>query len=88
MKLREVTEGVTTAWKRSGTKNTRKFRCKSGPRKGRVMASPASCNKPISAKKRANLKRTKTRMGGHRVYRSNLTRKRDPYSRRLKKLNK
>ena len=88
MKVSEIKEGVTGAWKRSGTRNTRKFRCKSGPRKGRVMASPASCNKPIDSKKRATLKRTKSRMGGHRVYRSNLTRKRNPYSRRLQTLNK
>jgi len=88
MKINEITEGVTTAWRRSGTGNSRKFRCKSGPRKGRVMASPASCNKPIDTKKKATLTRTKSRMGPQRKFKNKLTRKRDPYSRRLQKLNK
>jgi hypothetical protein len=88
MRISEITEGVTAAWKRTGTKNTRQFRCKSGPRKGRVMASPASCNKPINSKKRASLIKTKTRLGNQRKFKSKQTRKRNPYSRRLKKLNK
>lgn len=88
MKLKEITEGVTTAWSRSGTSNTRKFRCKSGPRKGRVMASPASCNKPVNAKKRATLTKTNTRLGKQRTFKTKQTKKRNPYSRRLRRLNK
>ena len=52
------------------------------------MASPASCNKPINSKKRASLIKTKTRLGNQRKFKSKQTRKRNPYSRRLKKLNK
>lgn len=88
MKLKEITEAVSTAFKRSGTKNTRKFRCKSGPRKGRVMASPASCNKPMNYKRSASLKKTKSKLGKQRSFRSALTRTRNPASRRLKKLNR
>lgn len=88
MKLAEFTEAATTAWKRQSGKNVRKFRCKSGPRKGRVMASPASCNAPFKAGKSANLKKTKAKLGKQAAFRSNLTRRRDPTSRRLKKLNK
>lgn len=88
MRLREITEAVSTAFKRTGTKNTRKFRCKSGPRKGRVMASPASCNKPLNYKRSAGLKKTKSRLGKQRSFRSALTRKRNPASRRLTKLNR
>lgn len=88
MKLQEITEAVSTAFKRTGTKNVRKFRCKSGPRKGRVMASPASCNAPMKYKKSAGLKKTKSKLGKQRSFRSALTRTRNPASRRLKKLNK
>jgi hypothetical protein len=88
MRLKEIIEGVSTAFKRLGTKNVRKFRCKSGPRKGRVMASPASCNAPLKSKKSAKLRKTKTRLGKQRSFRSNLTRRRNPASRRLKQLNR
>ena len=88
MRLREITEAVSTAFRRRGTKNVRKFRCKSGPRKGRVMASPASCNAPINYKRSSNLKKTKAKLGKQRSFRSGLTRTRNPASRRLKKLNK
>jgi len=88
MRLAEFTEAVNTAWKRQSGKNVRKFRCKSGPRKGRVMASPASCNAPFKAGKSANLKKTKAKLGNKAAFRSKLTRRRDPNSRRLKRLNK
>ena len=87
MYLREITE-ATQIWSRSGGKQVRKFRCTSGVRKGRVMASPASCNRPISVHKSAQLKKTKTgkaqkiQMTGVRTRRSN------PASLRLKTLNK
>jgi hypothetical protein len=88
MKVTDVTEGVSNAWKRTTKKTTRQYRCKSGPRKGRVMASPASCNKPLKTKSSARLKGTKRKMGSQRSYKSNLTRRRNPYSRRLNTLNK
>jgi len=88
MKVEEILEVATNAWKRTGNKTVRKFRCKSGPRKGRVMASPASCHAPLKTKSSARLKRTKSRMAGQRAYKSNLTRRRNPYSRRLKNLNR
>ena len=88
MKVQEILEGVTTAWQRQPGKTSRKYRCQSGPRKGRVMASPASCNKPLSAKKSATLKKTKSKMGRYGGFKRGLTKRRDPHSRRLRKLNK
>jgi len=88
MIVAEILEGVSTAWKRGKGTTTRKFRCKSGPRKGRVMASPASCNKPINKKKSASLTRTKGRLSGQHGFKSKQTRRRNPYSRRLTRLNK
>jgi hypothetical protein len=88
MRKEEFIEAVSNAYKRVGSKNVRKFRCKSGPRKGRVMASPASCNAPINSKKRASLTKTKSRLGKQRSFTSKLTTKRNPSSRRLKTLNR
>lgn len=88
MKISEIIEGVSTAWKRRSGKNVRQFRCKSGPRKGRVMSSPAACNAPINRKKSAGLTKTKTKMGGQRSFKSKQTRRRNPYSKRLTRLNK
>jgi len=88
MRAGEVIEGASTAWKRGKGTTSRKFRCKSGPRKGRVMASPASCNKPINRKKSASLTRTKSKLGGQRGFKSKRTRRVNPYSRRLTRINK
>jgi len=88
MKAEEIVEAATNAWKRTKGKTVRKFRCKSGPRKGRVMASPASCNAPLKTGTSAKLKRTKGRLGRQGAYKSKVTRSRNPYSRRLTTLNK
>ena len=87
MEVLEIVE-TTTAWKRQSNKTTRKYRCTSGPRKGQVRASPASCNAPINVKRRNTMKQTKSKMGGHGTYRQQLTKRRNPQSRRLKTLNK
>lgn len=88
MKVSEIVEASTNAWKRQGTSNTRKFRCQHGPRKGRVMSSPAACNAPINMKKSAGLQRTKSKLGGQRKFQSRRTRKINPASRRLSTLNR
>ena len=44
-------------WSRQGGKQVRKYRCTSGVRKGRTMASPASCNMPLDVSKGQTLKK-------------------------------
>ena len=87
MLLRELTE-ATQIWTRSGGKQVRKFRCTSGVRKGRIMASPASCNRPISVHKSAALKKTKAAKKGKIQMTGVRTRRSNPASVRLKSLNK
>jgi len=83
-----VLEGkASMAWTRKGTKNVRKYRCTSGPRKGRVMASPASCNKPINIHKSMGLKTTKHKKGQSIKTQSKITKRSNPASRRLKTIN-
>jgi hypothetical protein len=80
--------GSKIAFKRTGGKVKREYRCTSGPRKGQVRASPSACNAPYSAKKAYGLRRTKAKLGGHRKVMSKLTKKRNPASVRAHSLNK
>jgi len=86
MKVLELLEGV--AWKRQGGKITRKYRCTFGPRKGRVMSSPAACNAPYKNKAAQTLKRTKAAAGKRMSFQSTKTKKMNPVSKRAKRLNR
>ena len=84
-----VTEaGATRVWSRTGGKQTRKFRCLHGARKGQVRASPAACNAPINVKKSVGLKTTKAKRGGQIKVKSAISRRVNPASKRLTRLNK
>jgi len=82
----EVEEGV--AWKKRGSKMIRQFRCTSGRRKGRVVANPSQCFKPIDLKKRANLRRMKAKMGSRLSRKAGRTKKFNPISKRIKSMNR
>ena len=75
-------------WARKGTKVVRKYRCSTGQRKGRIVADPTQCFKVIDVKKRANLKRTKARLGAKMARKARRTKKINPASKMLKRLNK
>jgi len=87
MHLRSLFE-ATQIWSRTGGKQVRKYRCQSGVRKGRVMASPASCNKPLNIHKSATLKNTKKRTQSKITMKSMRTKRTNPASARLGSLNK
>lgn len=75
-------------WARKGQKVVRKYRCMGGTRKGRVVADPTQCFKAIDIKKRANLKRTKARLGSRMARKAKKTKRINPASKMLKRLNK
>jgi hypothetical protein len=81
-----VTEKI--AWKRRGNVLKKQFRCSSGPRKGRVVANPGQCFKPIDIQKRLTLRKTKAKMGSRATRKAGRTKKFNPISRRLKTLNR
>lgn len=87
-----ISESVNTqesmAWARSGKKVVRKYRCSSGSRKGRVVADVTQCFKAPDIKKRATLKKTKARLGTRMTRKARRTKKTNPASIRLRKLNK
>lgn len=90
MKIYEIiSESAKTAWKKTGqNKVSRRYRCQSGPRKGRVMASPASCNAPLNHKKRANLVKNKAKSGKQRNFKRQKTMRQQPGSKRARNYNR
>ena len=86
----ETTEEICEtrmAWARKGNKIVRKYRCTSGARKGRVVSNPTQCSKPIDMKKRMNMKRMKAANKTKIKRKSARTRRTNPASKMLKRLN-
>jgi len=90
MLLRELTISLDEkqVWARKGTKLVRKYRCTSGRRKGRVVAKTSQCFEPVDLKKRATFKRTKARLGSRIVRKARKTKRVNPASKLLKRLNR
>lgn len=90
MLIEEITsvEETKQVFGRSGNQIKRKFRCMSGHRKGRVVASASQCFKPVDIKKRMTLRKTKAKMGPRLARKANRTKRLNPISRRLQTLNK
>ena len=88
MRIDEIVVDEKIAWKKRGNKVVKQFRCTSGSRKGRIVASPAQCFKPIDIKRRLTLRKTKAKMGSRAARKSNRTKKFNPVSRRAKAMNK
>ena len=75
-------------WARRGQKIVRKYRCTFGRRKGRVVANMSQCSAPLDIKKRFTLRRTKARMGSRIQRKIQRTKKINPASKRVQRLNK
>lgn len=92
MLLRELFEGVTTVFGRGGNNGpgghtVRKYRCTSGPRKGRVVAKAATCNAPKKVKASNTLKRTRRAKGKSIDIKRSRTKRTSPTSQKLTRLN-
>ena len=68
-------------------KLTRKFRCPTGPRKGRIVAKPETCNAPLNVKQSTRMKGTRRAKAGIHGKKSSYTKKYSPASIRSKKMN-
>ena len=75
-------------WAKSGKKLVRKYRCTTGQRKGRVVASMSQCFAAPDLKKRATFKRTKARLAKRIARKSRKTKRINPISKMVKKLNR
>lgn len=88
MLIRELLEGFVPAWGRKpGGKMVRRYRCTTGKKKGRVVASPSTCATAVSPKKSAVLKRTKNIRGPAQSVKRKIT-MRKPTSQRLSSVNR
>ena len=89
--LIEDIETVTEArmvWRKMGNTIKRAVRCTGGKRKGRVVSNAGQCSAPIDMKKRLVLKRTKAKMGNRMTRKARRTKRMNPTSKRVAKLNK
>ena len=66
---------------------TQRFRCPTGPRKGRIVANPSTCNKPLNVKQSTKMKSTRVAKGGIQGARSSYTKKFSQASQRVKRAN-
>lgn len=87
MLIEEIVGEASPTWARRGGKLKRMYRCTSGRRAGRVVASPSQCHAPIDIKKRQTLKKTKAKLGPRLARKARRTKKFNPLSRRLRTLN-
>ena len=88
MKVVEVTEGFTPAYSKSGQKTVRKYRCTSGPRKGRIVAKAATCTAPINIKAKQSMKKTRAKTKSQAAAKTKRTKKFNPTSLRVRRINK
>ena len=86
MLLSDITEGM--AWAKRGNKVVRKFRCTSGNRKSRIVSSPAQCFAAPNIKKKLSMKRTRARLGARMARKARRTKRTNPASIALSRLNK
>jgi hypothetical protein len=87
MKVIEVLE-ASQVWSKKGTRSVRKYRCTGGIRKGRVMSSPAACNKPLDVHKSASFKQTKSKKAPQIKFKSGISKRSNPASKRNVSLNR
>lgn len=93
MLLRElISEGVATVFGHGKGKSTkghvvRKYRCTSGPRKGRVVAKAATCNAPKKMSASNTLKKTRRRKGSSIDIKRARTARTSPTTQKLRRIN-
>lgn len=86
MIIQDITE--KQVWGRKGTKLVRKYRCTSGARKGRTVSKISQCFAAPNIKKKSQMKRLRARLGGKMMRKAKKTKRMNPASKQLKRLNK
>lgn len=88
MIVQDIVEGAVQIFGRRGGKLVRKYRCTSGQKKGRIVAKPQTCNTPIKVGKSVGIKKARSRKSPLIKIRSRYTKKVNPRSKSLTRLNK
>lgn len=86
--LFETLDEITTILGKSGNKASRKYRCTSGPRKGRIVAKASTCTAPLNVKKSAKMKSTRRAKKSLQAVRTARTKRTNPVSKRVAMTNK
>ena len=89
----EILDEVEVAWGRShttarGGQPTLKYRCTSGPRKSRLVSSPAKCHQPMDVAQAQKMKTTRAKTAPTQARRQKRTKAINTASRLISKLNK
>lgn len=88
----QLEESAKVIWarnkNRTGDKVVRKFRCTSGRKQGRMVATPSACGTPLDVTKSLNTGRKMKAMGSRYQRKAKMTKRRSPASQRVQKLNK
>jgi hypothetical protein len=82
-----VGEGTPQIYGKYKQSLKRRYRCQTGPRKGRIVADPATCSAPINIKKKQQMKATRAKRSTIQGKLSSYTKKYNPTSKIVKKLN-
>ena len=89
MLIKEVIgEGTPQIYGKHKNQLKRRYRCAMGPRKGRIVADPATCTAPINIGKRMQMRATRAKRATMMGKLSQYTKKYNPTSKIVKKLNK
>lgn len=88
MLIRELIEGVTQIFGKSGGKVVRKYRCTSGSRKGRIVAKPSTCTAPKKMSASTAMKKTRRARSSQQAIRTSRTKKYNVASKRVAKINR
>jgi hypothetical protein len=75
-------------WGRRGARLVRKYRCTSGRRKNRIVATPAQCFAAPNIKARIRMKQLRKRLGAKMMRKAQRTKRVNPASRVLRRLNR
>ena len=75
-------------WARSGKKVVRKYRCGSGQRKGRIVSKVGQCFAAPNIKAKIRMKKTRARLGARMARKAKRTKRINPASIRVQRMNK
>ena len=88
MIIADITEGAVAIFGRNKGKVVRKYRCMTGQRRGRIVANLGQCFASPNIKKKLSMKRTRARLGARMARKARRTKRTNPASIALKRLNK
>lgn len=88
MNLEELFESSEIAFGKKGDEIVRKYRCLSGPRKGRLVNNPSDCDKRVDIEKRLRFRKLLTKFGKKFARIAKRTKRINPTSKKLQARNK